>query len=575
MNDERPKRKLAAILSADVKGYSRLMGDDELATVRTLEAYKALMAELIDKYRGRLVDSPGDNMLAEFASAVDAVEAGIEIQERLKVENSELPENRRMEFRIGINLGDVIEKEQSIYGDGVNVAARLEGLALGGGICISGKIYEEVKSKVSLRYEYLGKQMVKNISEAVPVYRVEMDAKSSVPDKRTAITLPEKPSVAVLPFTNRSGDPEQEYFSDGITERAPVDRGRATGSFFRRRGTWALIGLVAILFTGFFATHVVKLWKNTKSQIGEVSPVEQTEKQPTDSEITGIQVGSDELEEPSPVARKRERIDEYRAQAMAYLAEGKHRNAISVLEKILELDPGNEEAKKNIELAKKEVAKRVAVEESYRKGIESMDKGNYVEAVSSFAKVLELDPENKAARENMKLASKELRRTTVEENYYEGMDRMVKEDYLGAITLFEKVLEVDPGHQDAKHKIELAKKKLISRTLDKKDRKGIEPIPEEDRAAATTSQGVNQPRPKSNVLRLIYNQNCIGKTGPAELFIDERSYGVMTPGSEITVELSVGNHKVSLVDEEGNQWGPYTQTVQYGGGTRTFSCKPD
>lgn len=575
MNDERPKRKLAAILSADVKGYSRLMGDDELATLRTLEAYKALMAELIDKYRGRLVDSPGDNMLAEFASAVDAVEAGIEIQERLKVENSELPENRRMEFRIGINLGDVIEKERSIYGDGVNVAARLEGLALGGGICISGKVYEEVKSKVSLRYEYLGEQMVKNISEAVPVYRVEMDAKSSVPDKRTAITLPEKPSVAVLPSTNMSGDPEQEYFSDGITERAPVDRIRATGSCFRRRGTWALIGLVAILFTGFFATHVVKLWKNTKSQIGEVSPVEQTEKQPTDSEITGIQVGSDELEEPSPVARKRERIDEYRAQAMAYLAEGKHRNAISVLEKILELDPGNEEAKKNIELAKKEVAKRVAVEESYRKGIESMDKGNYVEAVSSFAKVLELDPENKAARENMKLASKELSRTTVEENYYEGMDRMVKEDYLGAITFFEKVLEVDPGNQDAKHKIELAKKKLISRTLDKKDHKGIEPIPEEDRAAATTSRGVNQTRSKSNVLRLIYNQNCIGKTGPAELFIDERSYGVMTPGSEITVELSVGNHKVSLVDEEGNQWGPYTQTVQYGGGTRTFSCELD
>ena len=167
MNDERPKRKLAAILSADVKGYSRLMGDDELATVRTLEAYKALMAELIDKYRGRLVNTPGDNVLAEFASAVDAVEAGIEIQERLKAENSELPENRRMEFRIGINLGDVIEKEGSIYGDGVNVAARLEGLALGGGICISGKVYEEVKSKVSLSYEYLGEQMVKNINDFV------------------------------------------------------------------------------------------------------------------------------------------------------------------------------------------------------------------------------------------------------------------------------------------------------------------------------------------------------------------------------------------------------------------------
>jgi len=237
MNDERPKRKLAAILSADVKGYSRLMGDDELATVRTLEAYKALMAELIDKYRGRLVNSPGDNVLAEFASAVDAVEAGIEIQERLKAENSELPENRRMEFRIGINLGDVIEKEGSIYGDGVNVAARLEGLALGGGICISGKVYEEVKSKVSLSHEYLGEQMVKNISEAVPVYRVEMDAKSSVPDKRTAITLPEKPSVAVLPFTNMSDDPEQEYFSDGITEDLITDLSKVSALFVIARNS--------------------------------------------------------------------------------------------------------------------------------------------------------------------------------------------------------------------------------------------------------------------------------------------------------------------------------------------------
>jgi hypothetical protein len=310
---------------------------------------------------------------------------------------------------------------------------------------------------------------------------------------------------------------------DGFhAERPPVDHGRATGSFFRRRVTWALIGLVAIFFTGFFAAHLGKLWKNTRSQSGEVSPVDQTEKQPADSKITSIQAGSEKLEEPGPAARKQERIEEYRAQAMGYLAEEKYRDAIS-----------------------------------------------------AFEKILELDPENKAARENIKLASKELSRRTVEENYLAGMDRMVKEDYSGAITFFEKVLEVDPENQDAKQKIELAKKKLISRTIDKKDRKRIEPIPEQDRAAATTSRGVDQTPPESNVLRLIYNQNCIGKTGPAELFIDERSYGVMTPGSEIAVELAVGNHKVSLVDEEGNQWGPYTQTVQYGGGTRTFSCKLD
>ncbi len=172
------ERKLAAIFSTDVDGYSRLMGDDEEATIRTLTAYRALISSLIQHYRGRVVDSPGDNLLAEFASVVDAVRCAVEIQQALKEKNAELPEHRQMQFRIGINLGDVIVEGERLYGDGVNIAARLESLAIPSGICISGTVYDQVKNKVALGYEYLGEQAVKNIAEPVRVYRVELDVPS-------------------------------------------------------------------------------------------------------------------------------------------------------------------------------------------------------------------------------------------------------------------------------------------------------------------------------------------------------------------------------------------------------------
>lgn len=218
MTEERVKRKLSAILSADVKGYSRLMAEDGLATVRTLEAYREMIAEGIRNYNGRVVDSPGDNVLAEFASVVDAVESAVEIQKKLKAKNAELPENRRMEFRIGINLGDVIEEGERIYGDGVNVAARIEGLAEGGGICIARNVYDQVKNKLSLEYEYLGEHTVKNIAEPVNVYRILTEPEAAGQKISKGFELPDKPSIAVLPFINMSGDPEQEYFSDGISE---------------------------------------------------------------------------------------------------------------------------------------------------------------------------------------------------------------------------------------------------------------------------------------------------------------------------------------------------------------------
>jgi adenylate cyclase len=231
------ERKLTAILSADVKGYSRLMGEDEEATIRTLTAYREVMTTLIQQHRGRVVDSPGDNLLAEFASAVDALRCAVEVQNELKVRNAELPAQRQMEFRMGINVGDIVVEGERLYGDGVNIAARLEGLAEPGGICISGTVYDQVKNKLALGYEYLGEQTVKNIAEPVRAWRVrETGAAAPTVERRSEDTspllpLPDKPSIAVLPFTNMSGDPEQEYFSDGITEDLITDLSRLSGLF--------------------------------------------------------------------------------------------------------------------------------------------------------------------------------------------------------------------------------------------------------------------------------------------------------------------------------------------------------
>jgi len=234
------ERRLAAILSADVVGYSRLMGEDEAGT---LERLKSLRRELVQpgitERKGRIVKLMGDGLLAEFPSVVEAVQCAADIQRSMIGREADLPNERRIKLRIGVNLGDIIVEGSDIYGDGVNVAARLEALADPGGICISGKVYEEVRNKLPTAFEDLGEQEVKNIAEPVRVYRLASGSPQDGPPTHPAepLPLPDKPSIAVLPFTNMSGDPEQEYFSDGITEDIITELARFSSLFVIARNS--------------------------------------------------------------------------------------------------------------------------------------------------------------------------------------------------------------------------------------------------------------------------------------------------------------------------------------------------
>ena len=295
MSTERYKRKLSAILSANARGYSGLMEEDEAATLKTLKAHRDVMCSLIEKHQGRVVSTAGDNLLAEFVSVVDAVRSAVEIQNELKARNEELPAERRMPFGIGINLGDVIDEEGNIYGDGVNVAARLESLADAGGICISRSAHDQVKNKLDVGYQFLGKHSVEKIAEPVQVYRVVLELDSvwkafgkirarlkrwqkvallivtllmnvigglvgkNYYDKyfdrpvsppvqvasveKAALPLPDKPSIAVLPLANMTGDPGQEYFTDGFTDQIITSLSKISSLFvISRHSTFAYKG---------------------------------------------------------------------------------------------------------------------------------------------------------------------------------------------------------------------------------------------------------------------------------------------------------------------------------------------
>jgi len=229
MAEERVQRRLAAILAADVAGYSRLMGQDEEDTLAALTAHRTELIEpCIAEHRGRVVKTTGDGILAEFASVVDAVRCAVVFQEGMRERNADGPEDRRIQFRIGVNLGDVIVQDDDVFGDGVNVAARLEAMADTGGVCVSGDVYRQCRGKVHVQFDDLGEQQVKNIAEPIQTYRVRFDA--SVAKDRAARPAPlDGPSIAVLPFDNMSGDPEQAYFSDGIAEDIITDLSKLSG----------------------------------------------------------------------------------------------------------------------------------------------------------------------------------------------------------------------------------------------------------------------------------------------------------------------------------------------------------
>jgi adenylate cyclase len=223
-------RKLAAILAADLFGYSRLMGQDEAATVRDLKAHQAVVLPMIDEFEGTIVDTAGDGILAQFPSAVRAVECAVAIQKIMAERNLDVPQDRRMQFRIGVNLGDIIYDATRVYGDGVNIAARLEGVAKPGAICLSEDAYRQVRGRLDLAVIDLGPTQLKNIGEPIRIYSLEIgvsaEDKSATPEKPSPPPVPDKPSIAVLAFNNMSGDAEQEYFSDGITEDIITDLSR-------------------------------------------------------------------------------------------------------------------------------------------------------------------------------------------------------------------------------------------------------------------------------------------------------------------------------------------------------------
>ena len=213
-------RRLAAIFSADVVGYSRLMSVDEDGAVRTLRTYRAVISDFIAEHDGRIFGTAGDSVIAEFASAVQAVRAAVAIQRALDRYNADLPSDQRMDFRIGINVGDVLTEGTDLLGDGVNIAARLQGIAAPAGICISGQVFDQIEGKLAFNLTHLGAQSLKNLTRPVQVYKVDWHADDAVMpvDRSGPLALPKKPSIAVLPFTNISRDPEQEFFVDGITD---------------------------------------------------------------------------------------------------------------------------------------------------------------------------------------------------------------------------------------------------------------------------------------------------------------------------------------------------------------------
>jgi adenylate cyclase len=241
----RVERKLSAIFAADVEGYSRLMGRDEVGTLRTLTAYRGIIDPLIASHRGRIFNTAGDSLVADFASAVDAVQCAVAMQDAIAKENADRPAGEQMRFRIGVHVGDIMVQGDNLFGDAVNVAARLEALAEPGGICVSGTVRDYIGDRLPYSFDDIGEQSVKNIAQPVRAYALSTNAVAASPsieitaDVSGPATAPPLPrlSIVVLPFANLSNDPDQEYFADGITDDLTTDLSRISGSFVIARNT--------------------------------------------------------------------------------------------------------------------------------------------------------------------------------------------------------------------------------------------------------------------------------------------------------------------------------------------------
>jgi class 3 adenylate cyclase len=251
MKDTGTKRKLAAIFSADVKGYARLMQDDEAETVATITTYRDLMSALILQHHGRVVDSPGDNLLAEFSSVVDAVQGAVSIQKEFKARNDKLPRHRRMEFRIGINLGDVIVKENRIYGDGVNIAARLETIAEAGGICISRTAYDQIEDKLPLGYEYIGEQTAKNLQKPLRAYKVNI-----WPETHTSKVLKSSMAEAGRKIQQVSSHLKRQKQDPQTTKQKKILKSKQRFVFHLK----AYLGIIGFLFIINILTYHGHIW---------------------------------------------------------------------------------------------------------------------------------------------------------------------------------------------------------------------------------------------------------------------------------------------------------------------------
>jgi adenylate cyclase len=372
MEPQDTERRLAAILAADVAGYTRLMHTDENAT---MSAWWSVRQEVIDPYigehGGRIVKHTGDGFLAEFGTVLDAVQCAAAIQREQAVRNADVPTDRRMDFRIGINLGDIVVDSEDIYGDGVNIAARIESLAEPGGISVSGSVYDQVRKKVDLTFEDMGEQTVKNISEPIHVYAImlEQPARSVGTADKESLEMPDRPSIAVLPFDNMSGDPDQEYFSDGLSEDIITDLSKVSALFViarnsvfnykgRNVGVQKLsrelgvryvvegsvrksgnrVRITAQLIDGMNGGH---LWAERYDR--NLTDVFALQDEITEKIVTALQVKLTEGEQKQVVRRYTENLEAYdhflRGRAQVRATNVTNAQAREMFEKAIELDP--------------------------------------------------------------------------------------------------------------------------------------------------------------------------------------------------------------------------------------------